>query len=393
MRTSKLRTFLTGFSVAWGILMLIVLLSISNGIINSANEDQEKSDIYKIHIWGGITTMPYNGLKEGRQITFKLKDLEAVRNADPSSIIETTSIISVPGQVSTSRDYLSDGAQGMYPSAIDGEYEILTGRKLNDADIRETRKVMMLHQESADLLFGDYMRAIGKHVRFNKASYTIIGVYKHKWDKSCFIPFTTAYALTGFTGILSQMDVRFKKVNTVDESVEISDKIKEALAKSLNYNPDDPAAIYIHNEFVSHVEESTALNILNYTMWTIGLLTLITGIVGVSNIMFVSVRERTHEIGIRRAIGAKPRNILSQVLLESVSLTTVFGYLGIIIGTLVTEIVKVVFTDSEFMLNPSVDLSIAFEVTIALIIAGALAGIFPALRAIKIRPVEALQEE
>ena len=393
MRTSKLRTFLTGFSVAWGILMLIVLLSISNGIINSAKENMEQSDIYRLSIWGGVTTMPYNGLKEGRQIEFKFKDLEAARNADPTSITAATSIIYVSGQVSTSRDYLTNGAQGCYPTSIGHDYEILAGRKLNDADIRETRKVMMLQRESADLLFGDYKRAVGKQVRFSNAAYTVIGVYESHWDKSCFIPFSTAYALTGFTGTLYMIDVNFKKVQTLEESEEILKKVKKALAKSLNFNPDDESAVYIHNRFESQVEGAKALNILNYTMWAIGLLTLITGIVGVSNIMFVSVRERTHEIGIRRAIGAKPRNILTQVLLESVSLTTVFGYLGIIAGTIATEIVKVAYADSEFMLNPSVDLSIAFEVTIALIIAGALAGIFPAMRAIKVRPVEALQEE
>lgn len=135
------------------------------------------------------------------------------------------------------------------------------------------------------------------------------------------------------------------------------------------------------------------MDYLNTAMWVIGVLTLITGIVGVSNIMFVSVRERTHEIGVRRAIGAKPRNILTQVVVESVTLTTCFGYIGIVMGTLATEAVKYIFANSKYNMNPTVDMAIAVEVTVALIIAGALAGIFPALRALKIRPVEALQEE
>ena len=165
------------------------------------------------------------------------------------------------------------------------------------------------------------------------------------------------------------------------------------MASAHNYAKDDNSGVYIANRFLNYLSAITATNILSIAVWLIGLLTLLSGIVGVSNIMFVSVRERTHEIGIRRAIGAKPRSILTQIVAESVAITTIFGYIGVVFGTAITALISKIFTDVDVLQNPTVDLSTAFNVTIVLIIAGAFAGLFPAIKATKVKPVEALRDE
>ena len=224
-------------------------------------------------------------------------------------------------------------------------------------------------------------------------SFTVVGVYEHDWKSDNYIPYTTAKAISGYNDRVSPIRVNIKNVATIDDGNRLEKDIRTELSKTLQFDPEDESALWIWNKFTQVLETGKALGILNMTLWIIGLLTLITGVVGVSNIMFVSVRERTHEIGIRRAIGAKPGSILTQIILESVVLTTLFGYIGIILGVICTESLNYYFGDVEFLTDLSVDLSLAFKVTGVLIVAGALAGFFPALRALKIKPVEALRTE
>mgnify|MGYP000776432316 FL=1 len=224
-------------------------------------------------------------------------------------------------------------------------------------------------------------------------SFTVVGVYDHQWQSSIYIPYTTARALKGYDDKLSTLRVSASGINTLEKADELEKKVRATLGKSESFDPDDSSAVWVWNRFSNYISNLKVTDILNTVMWVIGLLTLITGIVGVSNIMFVSVRERTHEIGIRRAIGAKPARILKQVILESVAMTTVFGYFGILLGTIGTEILSRMFAGSDFIKDPTVSISLALEVTLVLIVAGALAGLFPALRALKIRPVEALRTE
>lgn len=394
MRTSKLRTLLTGISVSWGIFMLILLLAISKGIFNASMEHTLRNDPNRITLWGGITSMPYKGYKEGRYISLKGKHFNAIKESDPDNITEVTAEVSYKGQISTTKDYLAtQSCQGVFPSYFTGRYKLVKGRFINEADIRGKRKSIVLHKDDAETLFDNTANAIGKTVRVGDLSFTLIGIYDHKWNNEAYIPYTTAVALSGYTDYLDNIQVHITGVHDADESGAVEKNVVGAMSKAESFDPTDPSAIYTYDRFASSIEQEKANNILNTTMWVIGILTLITGIVGVSNIMFVSVRERTHEIGIRRAIGAKPRSILVQVVMESVALTTCFGYVGIVMGTIATQIVDHLFGASDFMRNPTVDLNIAIEVTVALIIAGALAGIFPALKAIKVKPVEALRDE
>lgn len=395
MTTSKLRTILTGISVAWGIFMLILLVAIANGVLLQSQENSLKNDPFRITLWSGRTSKPYQGMKEGRRIDLKGNDIPTIEAANSPSIESVSATIYIRGQVSTNRDYLSNSyCEGVYPQFFTERYTIVKGRPINQSDIQHKRKVMLVCEKDAKILFRSVDEAVGGRVKVGDLSFTIVGIYDHNWDSNPKVPFSTAYALTGYNGKLDDVHVHLKGVDNVEQSAQAEKAVRDAMAKSRQFDPDDRSAIYTYDRFESYVSNIESSKYLTYAMWIIGGLTLITGIVGVSNIMFVSVRERTHEIGIRRAIGAKPRKILTQILVESVALTTCFGYIGIVMGVAATEVVKKAFENNEtFPLNPTVDISIAIEVTVALIIAGALAGIFPALRALKVKPVEALMEE
>ncbi len=189
------------------------------------------------------------------------------------------------------------------------------------------------------------------------------------------------------------LSVELKNVSTEADGSDAESGIRKTLAAFHNFDPEDENAVYISNDFNNALTGKMAMGILDTCVWVLGILTLLTGIVGISNIMFVTVKERTHEIGIRRAIGAKPHKILTQVIAESVAITVLFGYIGIVLGTAVTQLLSSVIGNADMLRNPTVSLSIAFEVTLVLIVAGALAGLFPALKALKVKPVEALRDE
>lgn len=394
MRTNKLRTFLTGFSVSWGIFMLILLLALAKGMVNSSEDMMKSNDPNRLTMYPEWTTMPYKGLTEGRPVTIRQSDFEAMKKSDPDKIESVTGIVYFNGEISSQRDYLSSSyCVGVYPQYFNGQFKLVHGRFINDADVKNARKVILLEKKGAAILFGSEEKAVGQNVKVGSITFKVIGVFEHPWSDYPAIPFTTSNALSGYKGVVDEANVHLKNVEDEERSKEVEGNVVQALSKKEKFDPADKGAVYVYNRFADSIEQNKANKILIYTMWVIGILTLLTGIVGVSNIMFVSVRERTHEIGIRRAIGAKPRNILSQVIIESVTLTTIFGYFGIVFGVVGAEFVKHILAGTDFEIVPVVDLNIAIDVTIALIIAGALAGIFPALRALKIRPVEALSEE
>ncbi len=392
MRTNRLRTLLTGVAVAWGILMLIVLLSVSNGVIAQYKQHSADIDINQLDYYGGRTSMPYAGYKEGRYINLDEADVKAISMITHPAFDEVTARTYFRSEVSTPRDYLpSTWCTGTF--ARDFDRDIIAGRAFNEADDREMRKVVILPANSLSTLFADTTDVVGRTVNAGGVALTVVGVAESRWGQDVFMPFSTAQALNGFSGDVDGITVHLREGTTEEESKEVDEQVKRILYKRHYIADGDPGAIYHYNRLVDNKSTLNGLGYLNMTMWIIGVLTLITGIVGVSNIMFVSVRERTHEIGIRRAIGAKPRNILTQVVLESVVMTTVFGYIGIVGGTLIAEGVRYAFAGTDFNLEPQVDLHVALQVTLALIVAGALAGLFPAMRALKIKPVEALSEE
>ena len=395
MCSNKLRTLLTGLSVSWGVFMLILLLAIAADVRSGFEENSSKRDPNQITVWSGRTSRPWQGMKEGRYIPLKEKNFQAIKDGSRDKVTDVQGSMSFKTSISTSRDYLADGScEGVFPDEFNGTYTFLHGRPINVADVRQTRKVIVLRDKNAETLFADPSSAVGKTVSCGGVAFTVVGIYSHDWDEGTYIPYSTARAMSGYKDDMDRLTVKFTGVENSEQSQQIEKEVRESMAKVNNFDPEDPGAIYTYDRFEQNENNKTANNILNITMWVIGLLTLITGIVGVSNIMFVSVKERTHEIGIRRAIGAKPHSILGQVVIESVAMTTVFGYIGIVMGTVACELVTMAFAGAEdFKMSPAVNIEIALQVTIALVIAGALAGIFPAMRAIKVKPVEALRDE
>ncbi|MCM1075888.1 MAG: ABC transporter permease [Bacteroides sp.] len=395
LRNNKLRTALTGFAVSWGIFLLIVLLSVSRGLINGMEEMFNQRDSETVSIRGGFAQKAYKGLKENRRIQLKDADLAVIASQDANVLSEVTAQISNDtAKVTSPDDYLTDGYRGVYPSELrNSGLDLVEGRFINQNDINQGRRVAVLNEESARTLFAK-KNPIGQLVKISDLSFTIVGTYRQEWRRDTYIPYTTARAMSGGSDNVNNITVKLDGVTTLEESEDAEKSFRSTLSRQHTFAEDDSGSLWIWNRFSDYLKTSTAMGAIGIAVWIIGLLTMLSGIVGVSNIMFVSVRERTHEIGVRRAIGAKPRSILRQIILESVAITTIFGYVGIVSGMLVAEGIGAILANGNSPLkDPTVDISIAIQVTVVLIIAGALAGLFPAMKSLKIKPVEALRDE
>ncbi len=395
LRNNRLRTVLTGISVSWGIFMLIVLLGASRGVTNYFEYAMSSQSNNVISFWSGVTSMPYKGYKDGRYIGLKSSDIDAILHDNPGKVSNVIAFASVDtARISTSLDVLTNGFEAVYPGAqATNGIEMSHGRFINERDIADARRVIVLAAKNARLLFGSDSLAVGKTVQSLGLAWTVAGVYDHRWRSQSMVPYTAYKAVTGHTDEAYELDVTVEGLETEADGKAAEKSIRTTLAQRHEFHPDDPNAVWVWNSFTSYLTNKAANRYLELAVWVIGIFTLLTGIVGVSNIMFVSVRERTHEIGIRRAIGAKPRSVLAQILAESVAVTAIFGYIGIVAGTFVLQIIASVIGDVDGFRNPTVDISIAVKVTVALIVAGAVAGLFPALKAIKVKPVEALRDE
>ena len=387
---------MTGLAVAWGIFMLIVLLGMGNGVVSSFKEDAESPAAQKINIWSGRTAKPYHGYREGRRITLKTDDMESILSEHDEFVNGVMSNVwGNTGPITAGTKAISSSYNGVFPAYFSTQTasEMVAGRFINDRDMASKSKVTVLPMSYAQQLFPpDGKSALGQRVTIGGLSYKVIGVYESKWNRDIYIPFTTAKMISGNNDNLENINVMLKNLKTEEDGENAEKALRATLASRHDFNPDDESAIWVWNQFSNGMKGLQAMNILNVSIWILGLLTLLSGVVGISNIMFVSVKERTHEIGIRRAIGAKPKSILIQIIAESVAITTLFGYIGIVTGTLAVEIINHLLKDAEIG-NASVGLTIAIEVTLVLILAGVFAGFFPALKALKVKPVEALRDE
>ncbi|MDE6225208.1 MAG: ABC transporter permease [Muribaculaceae bacterium] len=396
LSNNKLRTALTGFAVAWGIFMLIVVLGMSRGVVNSFNDSRMSQGSNSISVWGGLTSMPYNGYKDGRYIGLKQDDMGVIKSKNRSDVANVIGNLSGSANITTPHDYITTGYNGVFPSELPSRGDKITvGRNINDADITQSRKVVILTEKNAAILFPNTKPedVIGKRVSLNDLSFVVIGLINPEFGQATYIPFSTARMLASNSDTVDELKIEVGDISTMEEGEQMEQGVRNTLSEIHNFSPDDKKAVWIWNRFTQHMTMDRALSILDIVVWLIGIFTMLSGIIGVSNIMFVSVKERTHEIGIRRAIGAKPRNILVQILTESIAITTLFGYIGVFLGILVTQGLAFAFKDTDFIKDPTVDISIAIKVTFVLVVAGCLAGLFPALKALKVKPVEALRDE
>lgn len=397
LRNNKLRTALTGFAVSWGIFLLIVLLSVSRGLVNGMESMFAQRDTETVSIRGGYAQKAFKGLKENRRIRLKDSDMGVLESQNANVIADVAAQISNDSaKVTSSKDYLTGGYRGVYPTEQrNSGLNIVKGRFINQNDINQRRRVAVINEESAKTLFGE-KDPIGQLVEICELSFTIVGTYKQEWRRDVYIPYSTARSMSGGSDRVNNITVKLKNVKTLEESDAAESGFRSTLGRLHSFADDDSGSLWIWNRFSDYMRSSTAMGAIGMAVWVIGLLTMLSGIVGVSNIMFVSVRERTHEIGVRRAIGAKPRSILKQIILESVAITTLFGYVGIVLGVLVSQGIAMLTEaggDGSPIKDPTVDIAIAIQVTLVLIVAGALAGLFPAMKSLKIKPVEALRDE
>jgi len=411
VRRNKLRTTLTGFSVAWGIFMIIVLLGAGNGLMNSFNQDSEGFATNTMEIYPSVTSQPYKGYKQGRFMTLTEQDMTLLARQFPDIIDQVTTSVSRSGfTLSYGKKYLNNmSLNGTFPGQLHmNRIDILAGRFINNLDIAQKRKVVVItHMLAKNLLEGrtDYKAVIGRKIKVGNLIFTIVGVrhaYENRDDRDLYIPYTTARAIFGMTNDLDLIAFTFNGLETEEENEAFELRLKQILNARHNAAPDDESAYYIWNQFTQNMQMNKGRRILNTGLWIVGLFTLLGGIVGVSNIMLITVKERTHEFGIRKAIGAGPGNITKLIIAESVGITALFGYIGMVLGMIACLIMDRtigqetmdVFGDSmRLLVNPTVGLSEAIKSTVVLVIAGTVAGLFPAVKAARVRPIEALRAD
>lgn len=407
IKRNKLRTFLTGFAVAWGIFMLIVLLGAGNGIIHAFEQNASERALNSIRLGGGWTTKSYEGLKEGRRIQMENKDLAATEKYFPDNII-TAGATLWQGDVNISfgQEYINISLMGVHPNYVQSEaVKTASGRFINQNDVKERRKVIILHKKSAEILFGkSHTEPVGQFVNAGGVAYQVAGLYEDQGDQSsmAFIPFSTMQTIYNKGDKLNNIIFTTKNLTSEEANEAFEKEYRRVIAANHRFDPEDESAIWIWNRFTQYIQTQNVASLLRTAIWVIGIFTLLSGIVGVSNIMLITVKERTREFGIRKALGAKPFSILWLIIVESVTITTFFGYIGMVAGIGVTEWMNSAFGDqtadagmfqARMFSDPTVDIGIAIQATLTLIVAGTLAGFFPAKKAVSISPIEALRAD
>ena len=394
---NRLRTFLTGFSVAWGIFMLIILLGSGEGLQHGAENQFAGDAINSIWVSAGKTSMPYKGLKPDRDIQLTNADLaEIERNVEGIENLSARKYLWGNAQVSYKNKTGSYEVLGCLPGEQASEQMIvLEGRFINPLDVEDARKVACLGKDMKEELFGS-TNPIGEYVNFNGIPFKVIGYYNDLGGdrdvRRAWIPLSTHQRVFGFPLNIDRMAMTTGDAN-IEEADAIVDQIRQQLAQKHNFDPADERAIFIRNRAEYFQKFADLFFGIRIFIWIIGMGTILAGIVGVSNIMMIVVKERTREIGIRKALGATSSSIVGLIMQESIFITTVAGYIGLTLGVFLLEWAGKNISGSEFFENPEVDLKVAISATILLIVAGSLAGLIPALRAARIQPVIALREE
>ncbi|MBV5313200.1 MAG: ABC transporter permease [Prolixibacteraceae bacterium] len=407
IKKNKMRTFLTGFSVAWGIFMLMILLGSGNGLSNGVAANFMNDAVNAMWIWTGETTIPYQGMKTGRPIQFHNEDQEIIKKV---SGVGVTSGRFFMGNTrysynKESGEYTTITCQ---PELKDVENLILDeGRFINQIDILQKRKVVVLGADIKTALFKD-STALGEYVNINKVPFKVIGISREPGstkNRNAYMPLSTAQMIFSGSNRLHNLALTIN-AETLEESQAIEEQVRNALGRQHKFDPKDEGAIGLFNKLERYIQTMKIFQAIKIFIWIIGIGTLIAGIVGVSNIMLIVVKERTKEIGIRKAIGASPASVIGLILLESILITTIAGYIGLVLGTGLMELINYFMVQSAgagaaqaseqgntMFLNPTVDINIAIYATLLLIVAGAIAGYIPAKRAASIKPIVALRDE
>ncbi len=406
-RRNKLRTTLTGFAVAWGIFMIIVLLGAGNGLINATMKMSGDFLTNSMEVYAGMTSKPYKGLKEGRNIQLNSKDLDATDAEFNENVDEVGACYYYSTTVSHGEQYMNMQIAGVFPvhTQIVKEH-LVCGRFINDIDQKERRKVLVLNDRQAkELEPKDYKTLLGKFVKVGNLSFKVVGIYQSRGEGegNAYSSYSAIKSIFGSnTPSIGSIEFTFHGLNSEDANNDFEKDYRRRLNANHQIHPEDERGVWIWNNYTQSLQMNDGIALIHTFLWVIGLFTLLSGIVGVSNIMLITVKERTHEFGIRKAIGAKPWSILRLIITESVIITTIFGYFGMLFGifaneymdaTLGHEVTDLGVEKITLFVDPTVGLDVCIEATLVMVIAGTIAGLIPAYKASRIRPIEALRAD
>ena len=411
LRQNKLRTALTGFSVSWGIFMLIVLLGAGNGVLNALLSNNTLMS-NSMSIFANYTSIPYEGFDVNRIMHFDSRDVDALSGEAFGKWVDDVSPDLWQGESLVDGDkFFSCNICGTYPVRQDIEnIRILAGRFVNQLDMDEKRRSVVIGSVEVEELLGngaDPSIMLGRYVKIGPFGYKVVGVYKS--DESMggggatvYAPFTTIAAIYNMGNNFQRIQFSFHGLDTEEQSDEFISAYRRGYNLRHHAHPDDTRTLFFWNRLESSRDMNKAIGIIRTALWILGLFTLLSGIVGVSNIMLITVKERTHEFGIRKAIGARPSSILSLIITESIAITAFFGYLGMFLGIVVNQIMDSTIAGNPvdagivkvtIFVNPTVGLDVAMQATLVLIVAGTIAGLVPAWKASRVKPIEALRSE
>ena len=407
-KRNKLRTSLTGFAVAWGIFMLIFLLGAGNGLINAQLQQSTRFLANSMRVFPGETSKAYKGLKEGRSITLNDKDI-LISNKTYGQYVDDVGgrLEQYNVNINYGDNYVaSQSLVGVAPThpKID-KTELIAGRFINEIDMKEQRKNVVLSRSQAKELSKDYRSLMGKNVKISNLNFQVVGIYKDDESRNnteAFIAYSTIKTIYAKGDDAGSLEFTIKNLKTQEDNEQFEKNYRASINNNHQAAPDDDRTIWLWNRYMDNIQMNQGIAIMQTALWIVGLFTLLSGIVGVSNIMLITVKERTREFGVRKAIGAKPWSILKLIITESIIITSFFGYIGMVCGVAANEIMDAtighttvdtgLFKAAMFV-NPTVGLGTCIGATIAIVIAGTIAGLIPAIKAARIRPIEALKAE
>ena len=407
-KRNKLRTSLTGFAVAWGIFMLIFLLGAGNGLINAQLQQSTRFLANSMRVFPGETSKAYKGLKEGRSITLNDRDI-LISNKTYGQYVDDVGgrLEQYNVNINYGDNYVaSQSLVGVAPThpKID-KTEMIAGRFINEIDMKEQRKNVVLSRSQAKELCKDYRSLVGKNVKISNLNFQVVGIYKDDESRNntdAFIAYSTIKTIYAKGDDAGSLEFTIKNLKTQEDNEQFEKNYRASINNNHQAAPDDDRTIWLWNRYMDNIQMNQGIAIMQTALWIVGLFTLLSGIVGVSNIMLITVKERTREFGVRKAIGAKPWSILKLIITESIIITSFFGYIGMVCGVAANEIMDAtighttvdtgLFKAAMFV-NPTVGIGTCIGATIAIVIAGTIAGLIPAIKAARIRPIEALRAE
>jgi len=399
---NKLRTVLTGFAVFWGIFMLIVLLGAGAGLQNGFAYNFKNTATNSLEIYGGETSKPWNGLPANRNIQLTEEDVEDLRHSIPGleHISGSYRVWRGKSQLQHDMNYGSYTIRGVVPEHQELQKQmLLAGRFINEVDERQVRKVIVIAEDAKKELFKDE-DPLNQWVNVNGVPFQVVGLYRFENSgeggmmrrSPVFIPLGAAQRVFNAQRDVDQIMFSFSDASIAGAKM-AQDRAVHAIARHHNFDPTDDRALWVQNNVENVKTFNNIFTAISSFLWFVGIGSLIAGIVGIGNIMLIVVKDRTREIGVRKTLGATPADVVGQIILEALFVTTLFGFLGLALAVGLLELIASFIPGSEFFRNPTIDLWVAVKALAALLVAGAIAGYFPARRAAAIRPIEALRDE